>query len=232
MALTFGQMVDQILMETNRDSNAVFLIEVQNAIVSAIKELETEELFINQKFVQLRVDPYADRVALPNDFISVLTMNLVDNNKNTIFTPATGFKETTIYELETYRSQYNAQYYQQGLPGYWALFGNDIHLYPVANNEGHYLNMWYYFRDGSYPANYSQEIPGEPPPTPSSFYDTSIWLGDFTQDVTRYTARGIFYRDSLQSPELAASDISKAQDALARLKIRNSQRENLNNLSY
>ena len=226
MALTFGQMVDQILMETNRTGNAIFTTEVQNAVVSAIKELETEELFLNQKFVVLPIDPFQFIIPLPEDFVSVLLMNLVDQDHNSIYTAATGFKETTMFELETYRNQFNGQFGQvQGLPGYWALYENSIHMYPAASNDGHFLNLFYYYRDGSYPANYTE--PGQ-----GSYNATSIWLGDFTQDVTRYTARGIFYRDSLQSPELAASDMQKAQDALSRLKIRNSQRENLNNMSY
>ena len=216
MATTFGGMTDQILMETNRTGNPVFITEVQNAIVSAIKELETEELFLNQKFVISSVLPMTFSVPLPEDFISVLTMTLHYQNGNSVFTAANGFKETTMYELITYRNQHITQY---GIPGYWALFENSIHLWPAPTTEagGYLLYLYYYFRDGTYPVL----------PT-----DTSIWFGDFTQDVTRYTARGIFYRDSLQSPELAASDMRKAQDALARLKIRNSQRENLNNLSY
>ncbi len=225
MALTFGQMVDQILMETNRTGNPIFSTEVQNAVVSAIKELETEELFLNQKFAELVVDPSSFRVALPEDFVSVLLMNLLDNNRNTIYTAASGFKETTFWELETYRNQFNLQYAQIGIPGFWALYENSVHLYPVASSDGHFLHLWYYFRDGFYFENYTE--PGQ-----GSYNQTSIWLGDFTQDVTRYTARGIFYRDSLQSPELAESDMRKAQEALARLKIRNSQRENLNNMSY
>ncbi len=232
MALTFGQMVDQILMETNRTGNPIFETEVQNAIVSAIKELETEELFINQTFVVLSVPEQTFRVPLPEDFVSVLTMTLLNQNGNSVYTAANGFKETTMYELVTYRNELNLflgtiDDRQFGLPGMWALYENDIHIYPAPapGSGGYLLRLYYYFRDGSYPANYTE--PGE-----GSYNATSIWFGDFTQDVTRYTARGIFYRDSLQSPELAASDMQKAQDALARLKIRNSQRENLNNLSY
>lgn len=219
MALTFGQMTDQILMETNRTGNPIFVTEVQNAIVSAIKELETEELFLNQAFTELIVPDETFIVPLPENFISVLTMTLVNGNGDVIYTAATGFKETTMYELVTYRNRYQGSNNNQGLPGYWALFENDIHIWPAPaiGSNGYILNLFYYYRDGTYPT-----LPD----------DTSIWMDDFTQDVTRYTARGIFYRDSLQSPELAASDMQKAQDALARLKIRNSQRENLNNMSY
>ena len=214
MALTFGQMTAQILLETYRDDS--FSTQVQNAIVSAIKELETEELFLNQKYAQISVPEQTFFVPLPEDFVSALLLTLSNGNGDTIYTSATGFKETTMWELETYKSR---QGQQQGIPGFWALYGTNIHLWPAPaiGDTTYVLNLWYYFRDGTYPSNPN---------------DTSIWMDDFTQDVTRYTARGIFYRDSLQSPELAASDMQKAQDALNRLKIRNSQRENLNNMSY
>lgn len=214
MATTFGGMTDRILMETNRDPS--FAPYVKNAIVSAIKELETEQLFINQKFTKLTLQPGEDSTLLPNDFISVLTMTLNYPNGNSVYTQATGFKETTMYELVTFR---NEQIQSFGIPAWWALFNDFLNVWPVPaqNSDGYIINLWYYFRDGYYPTQNG---------------DFSIWFGDFTEDVTRYTARGIFYRDSLQNPELAASDMQKAQDALARLKIRNSQRENLNNLSY
>ncbi len=218
MALTFGQMTDQILMETNRTGNPIFQIEVQNAIVSAIKELETEELFLNQKYVQLSVADNQFIIPLPEDFVSVLLIKLLSGTGgDTVYTSADGFKETSFWDLQTYKNRFGL--IQYGIPAWWALYETDIHVWPAPamNSPGYLLDLFYYYRDGTYPTQYN---------------DTSIWMGDFTQDVTRYTARGIFYRDSLQSPELAASDMQKAQDALARLKIRNSQRENLNNLVY
>ncbi len=221
MALTFGQMTTQILQETYRDVS--FSQAVENAIVSAIKELETEELFINQTFTQIAVpatNPPTFMVPLPENFISVLTMTLQDGQGNVVYTAANGFKETTMYELVTYRNFYSFEIDNcQGLPGFWAIYGNDIHIWPVPapNSTGYTLNLFYYYRDGSYPTQAS---------------DTSIWMDDFTQDVCRYTARGIFYRDSLQSQELAASDREKAKEALIRLRQRDARRETLRNLSY
>lgn len=235
MALTFGQLTDQILAETFRDVS--FSTFVQNAIVSAIKELEIQELFINQKFAVLNVPQTTDanfpglqRIDLPTDFISVLMVNFVINNTVVpnppniqVFTEADGFKEVTFYQLQL--DSYSFLSYNtpaNGLAYNWALYGNQIWISPTpipANpptNVNYQLDLFYYYRD-PYPVNTS---------------DTSIWLGDFTQDVTRYTARGIFYRDVLQSPELAASDFAKAQDALQKLKLRNSQRETINTLSF
>ena len=69
MAATYGQMRDQILMETNRLGNPVFVIEVQNALVSAVKELEIEQIFLNQKYTQLSIAQNQFMVPLPEDFL-------------------------------------------------------------------------------------------------------------------------------------------------------------------
>lgn len=207
-------MTDLILAQTYRDAS--FTNAVQNAIVSAIKEVETNQLFINTAFAQLTLPANQNFTALPEDFISVLELQLVSNINNqpgqVVLTAAGGFREMTYWELLTYQPIIEAA---SGNPYGWALWGNNIYVTPYPQTL-FYLNLFYYKRDGYYPVNRN---------------DTSIWLDDFTQDVTRYTARGIFYRDSLQSPELASSDFAKAQDALAKLKLRNSQRENINVLS-
>lgn len=214
MALNFGQMTRQILSETYRDAS--FTTAVQNAIVSAIKELEINQLFINQKYVQLQITSGVDFVALPEDFIAVLQMQLVDSVNgvpgNVITTAQNGFREVTFWELKTYYPRYSLT---SGSPYNWALYGNFMYFAPLPQ-ANYFLNMYYYYRDTTYPTEDD---------------DTSIWLGNYTQDVTRYTARGIFYRDSLQSPELAMSDFAKAEDALSKLKMRSGQRETINILS-
>ena len=224
MALTFGQMTTQILAETYRDAS--FSTQVQNAIVSAIKELEIEQLFINTELVYITVPAYVDHVPLPTDFISVLQLSLLigpvpplptppvfpqDYNSFTIVTASSGFEERSFYDLKNFR-RFGSD---QGIPGVWAIFGDKLYLHPWTNTGNYILEMYYYYRD-AYPVNEN---------------DTSIWMGDFTQDVTRYKARGIFYRDSLQSPELAASEFEKAGVALSQLRLRNSQRSTINNLS-
>lgn len=214
MALTFGQMANRILAETYRDAS--FMTAVKNAIVSAIKELEANQLFINTAFAQLTINQGEDSAALPNDFVSMLQVQLLYNVNGqpgeVILSSSSGFRELTFWELKAYQP---ISYNVVGSPAGWALWGDRIYLTPKAY-ANFFLNLYYYRRDGSYPVADS---------------DTSIWLGDFTEDVTRYTARGIFYRDVLQSPELAASDFLKAEDALKKLYVRNSQRETINTLS-
>jgi hypothetical protein len=94
--------------------------------------------------------------------------------------------------------------------------------------------MQYYIRDGYYPIDNPVADPQAPqvPWDDTNYNLTSIWLGDFTQDVTRYTARKIFYRDSLQSPELGAIEDQKKLDALSQLRVRNSQRSTTQYMSY
>lgn len=222
MALTFSQMTQQILAETYRDAS--FTTAVENAITSAIKELEMNQLFINVAFAELILSDGTDNVDLPEDFISVLELQLISNlygdtppsplPYTVINTAANGFREMTFWELKTYQN-----YYQPygGWPFGWALWGNKIYITPYSQSNFK-LHLYYYRRDGMYP----------PYPDPNYI---SIWMGDFTQDVTRYTARSIFYRDSLQSPELAAYDAAKAQEALSLLKARSGQREVINTLS-
>lgn len=224
MALTYGQMTDLILAETYRD--ATFAQSVFNAVVSAVKKLETNQLFVNTEYARLTLLPNTDRVALPEDFISVLELQLVSNIPapnnapygTVVLTASGGFAEMTFWELKTYQPYAEAQV---GLPYGWALWGDYLYVTPFVQTL-FYLNMFYYKRDGYYPTTYSN----------TADYDTtSIWLGDFTQDVTRYTARGIFYGDSVQSAELAQQEFAKADAYLSELKVRNSQRETINVLS-
>ena len=154
-----------------------------------------------------------------------MTLNLLNQNYELIYSPASGFSEVTYWEWQTYRFQQ----FTGGVPAKWALFGNNIFLWPTPPSA-FYLSLSYYNRDGYYPTDYvTIPDPNNPyvqePWTDDQYNLTSIWLGDFTQDVTRYTARSIFYRDSLQSPELSQSDRSQAQYALSQLKLRNSQRD-------
>ncbi len=218
MALTYSEMAQQILSETFRDQS--FLPNVNNAIISAIKELEIQELFINQTSVQLVLPQNAFFVQLPPDFISMLMVTLQVNGSGppgstgvTIYTEATGFKEITFYTLQTYQYQYN--YNIPCNPGNWALYKDQIWVYPQAQQD-YQLNLFYYYRD----------------PYPVLPNDVSIWMGDFTQDCCRYKAKEIFYRDTLQSEELAMTNQAKYMDALQVLKLRNSQRENINTLSF
>lgn len=217
MALTYGQMTDLILAQTFRDQS--FAQGVFNCIVSAIKEIETNQFFVNTSFVQLQLQVGINYVELPNDFISVLELQLVSNVNDApgqvVLTPASGFREMTFWELQTYQPMIEAT---NGNPYGWALWGNNIYVTPFPQTI-FYLNMYYYKRDGYYPSNYSNTV---------DYETTSIWLQDFTQDATRYRARGMFYRDYLQSPELAASDFAYSDEAMSKLKIRNSQRETIN----
>lgn len=214
MALTFGEMTEIILNETFRDST--FTDPVEKCIVSAIKELESEKLFINETLVTLPFPSGIDYADVPPDFMSVLQVQLLsdDNGQpgSVVMSASSGFSQITFADMQNYKPM-NGNL--SGNPVCWALWGDKIYIAPKPQTD-YFIRIFYYKRDGYYPENYS---------------DSSIWLGDLTADVTRYMARSIFYKDYLQSPDLAASDYTRCQAALERLRNRNAQRQTLNTLS-
>lgn len=206
MAVTFGQMTDRILRETARDISME--AGVQDAIVTAIKELEREQYWLFEKETDLTLSEGVDNVLLPNDFAELSTLRL--NNNGTYRTQMFGFTPVNNHEIFDYARQPVS-----GLPYMWALFANKIYVYPVPDGE-YILNMHYYYKDIVYPSLYA---------------DTSLWLGDLTEDLTRYKALSIFYRDSLQAEEKALFYEQKANTSIGNMRIRNNQRLQINKLS-
>jgi hypothetical protein len=234
MALNFGQMTDQILTETFTEPFPAQTQAVQNAIVTAIKELEVQHMFFNQKDAYLLVEPYQTTIPLPEDFINAITITLIlppqpplppypeplptppppppYHGGETIYTEGRGFQNVTLRDLKVFREYFSLR----GTPGKWALYNTNIEIHPEPN-AFYYMHLYYYYRDGTYP---TQDI------------DTSIWMGDFTQDVTRYRAEAIFYRDFLQNLDFAQSAMARSDDALDKLKSRSSDRSTIYNMSY
>lgn len=206
MAVTFGQMTDRILRETARDISME--TGVQDAIVTAIKELEREQYWLFEKETDLTLLEGLNNVDLPGDFAELSTLRL--NNNGTYRTQMFGFTPVTNHEIFDYARQD-----VNGLPYMWALYANKIYVYPRADSD-YILNLHYYYKDLVYPALYS---------------DTSIWLGDLTEDLTRYKALSIFYRDSLQAEEKALFYEQKANSSIGNMRIRNNQRLQTNRLS-
>ena len=206
MAVTFGQMTARILQETARDSSME--TAVQNAIVTAIKELEREQYWLFEKETNLLLLDGTDNVDLPDDFAELSTLRILVNGiyKTQMF----GFTPVTNHEIFNYVRQNNP-----GVPYMWSLFGNKIYVFPLADGD-YTLNMHYYYKDVTYPSDYG---------------DTSVWLGDLTEDLTRYKALTIFYRDSLQAEEKAIFYEQKANSSIGNMRIRNNQRLQINRLS-
>jgi hypothetical protein len=206
MAVTFGQMTLRILRETSRDASMEE--GVQDAIVTAIKELEREQYWLFEKVGDIALLEGTDNVDLPTDFAEMSTLRLLFND--TYRTQMFGFTPVTNHEIFNFVRQNNP-----GVPYMWSIYGNKIYVYPFAS--GNYtLNLHYYYKDTVYP---------------SLFSDSSIWLDDLTEDLTRYKALAIFYRDSLQAEEKAMFYEQKAENAVSNMRIRNNQRLQINRLS-
>lgn len=206
MAVTFGQMTDRILRETARDTSMD--TGVQDAIITAIKELEREQFWLFEKEADLTLLQGTNNVSLPNDFAEMSTLRLLVGD--TYNTEMFGFTSVTNHEIFNFVRQST-----EGVPYMWSIFANKIYLFPVADSD-YTLNMHYYYKDEIYPSLYS---------------DTSIWLGDLTEDLTRYKALSIFYRDSLQAEEKALYYEQKANASIGNMRIRNNQRLQINRLS-
>lgn len=207
MAVTFGQLAARILRDTARDVS--FQDAVEDAIISAIKELEREEYWLFETNATLTLAANADTVALPDDFVALSTARLLVGT--TYYNEVYGFMPVTNHEIFNYPPIQN----QIGVPFMYAIYANNMVVYPAASAE-YTIDIHYFHKDESYPVNYD---------------DTSIWLGDLTSDLTRYKAMAMFYRDTLQAEEKAQFYEAKSMDSITNLRIRNNQRRTINRLS-
>lgn len=206
MAVTFGQMVARILRETARDDS--FQQSVEDAIVTAIKELEIEQYWLFETDALLTLYENSNSITLPNDFSAVSTCRLLVGD--TYYTEIYGFVPVTNHEIFNYARQQVT-----GIPFVWSIFSNQIYVYPWASGD-YTVDLHYFYKDATYPVNYT---------------DTSIWLGDLTEDLTRYKALAIFYRDSLQAEEKAQFYDAKATQIINNRRTNNNQRSTINRLS-
>ena len=207
MAVTFGQLAARILRDTARDVS--FQDAVEDAIVSAIKELEREEYWLFETDASLTLAANSDTVALPADFVALSTARLLVGT--TYYNEVWGFVPVTNHEIYNYPRIQD----QIGIPFMYAIYGTNMVVYPAASDE-YTIDLHYFNKDLTYPVNYD---------------DTSLWLGDLTSDLTRYKAMAMFYRDTLQAEEKAQFYEAKSADAIANLRIRNNQRRTINRLS-
>lgn len=207
MAVTFGQMAARILRESARDVS--FQTAVEDSIITAIKELEREQFWLFEKDTTLTLTANSDSVALPDDFVSLSTARLLVGT--TYYTEVYGFVPVTNHEIYNYSRTQG----QTGIPFCYAIFGNNLVVYPAAADD-YPIDLRYFHKDETYPVNYN---------------DTSIWLGDLTADLTRYKALAIFYRDELQGEEKAQFYEAKAAAAVNNLRMRSNQRQTVYRLS-
>jgi hypothetical protein len=206
MAVSFGQLKTQILFDTNRDP-VVYGDAVGNAITTAIKFAESSYFYLFTKIGVVTISDGSNFTALPSDFNQLINVNY--SLSNTIYGRNQGFLGIGWNDLQSLFTNTATT----GLPRYYALFNNYLYVYPYVSGDTDFT-ITYYYKDISYP---------------SSNTDTSIWFNDATVDLIRLIAMQRFYKDTLQSPEIAASyegDVIKFEENLMR---KNNYRQ-INNL--
>jgi len=207
MAVTFGQLAARILRESARDIS--FQTAAEDAIISAIKELEREQYWLFETEATLTLVANTNLVALPDDFVALSSARLLVGT--TYYTEVYGFVPVTNHQI------FNEARIQgvTGIPFMYAIYNDNMVVYPWAAGD-YEIDLHYFRKDLTYPVNYD---------------DTSLWFGDLTADLTRYKALAMFYRDELQAEEKAQFYETKSLDAITQLTIRNNQRQTVYRLS-
>jgi hypothetical protein len=217
MAVTFGDLIEQILEDTNRDgstllngsASATYKTAVGRAIVTAIKYLESSLYWAYKTSTNVTITTALNSVALPPDFSSIITVQF--NIGNSLYSLRQGFLNITFEDLiALYQNSA-----ETGIPRQYALFNNTLFVYPTVGADT-IFTVWYYQKDITYPVTDS---------------DTSIWFGDETVDLVRMKAMERFYHDTLQSSEIANTYSLAVVDFEKNLMRKNNQRQNYNTMS-
>lgn len=217
MAVNFGQLIQQILDDTNRDASTLlngsgtstYKTAVGRAIVTAIKYMESNLYWAFRKNAVVTILDQTDSISLPPDFSSLITIQF--SIGNTLYSLREGFTNVTFEDLLSY---YNNSA-EQGIPRKYAVFNNTLYVYPLASGDTPFT-IYYYEKDEFYPAVDE---------------DTSIWFSDETVDLVRMKAMERFYHDTLQSSEIANTYALAVVDFEKNLMRKNNLRQNYNTLS-
>jgi len=217
MAVNFGELINQILEDTNRDGSTflngsnsdTYKTAVGRAIVTAIKYVESSLYWAYKTSAQVTINKALNSVALPADFSSIITIQF--NIGTTLYSLQQGFLNISFEDLISLFQ--NAA--ETGIPAKYALFNNTLYVYPTVGANTTFT-IYYYQKDVFYP-----EADG----------DTSIWFGDETIDLVRMKAMERFYHDTLQSSEIANTYSIAVVDFEKNLMRKNNQRQNYNIMS-
>lgn len=208
MAETLGSLKTRILYETNK-SGADFDYGVKNAIVSAIKYMEQKHPWVFSKAAIITILSGNNYVNLPDDFNRLLDAKY--SIGTSIYGTRQGFTSMPYDDL-------NAMITNTGEAGYptkYSIYGSQFFVYPFTNSDTD-ITIHYNYKDTFYP---------------DSDEDTSVWFDSQTIDAVRNKALEIFYRDTLESPEIANSYLPIFQDYSDTLSRKNNKRLVYNVLS-
>jgi hypothetical protein len=205
MATTLGSLAIQILNDTNRDAGAflnpgnpqTYQDAVQNAIVTAIKYLEYDYYWLFKKLNTITILQNSNVTALPVDFGMLINAGYSLNGG--LYNQRQGFLPMPYDELTSLFWNTSST----GYPTKYSILANNFYVFPYCSANT-VFNLTYYYKDVTYPVNPE---------------DTSIWFNDLTVDLVRMIAMQRFYKDTLQTPEIADTydkDIAMFQAGLMR----------------
>ena len=189
MAATLAQMRNRIANNADRDITTVrgTVTEgdlIDQAIVAAIKFYEKRATFwfleTNTTSLILATDERS--IILPSDFNKLIRFRVKVNNR--WLTDGSGLELKTAAELKSIDTDDNVS----GQPSLYAIYGDDLKVYPKAADM-YSTDLDYYKKDTAYP---------------SSDGDTSVLMGDNSEDLIFYEGLARFWGDSLQDDEKRA----------------------------
>lgn len=218
MAGTLGDLKTRILYESNK-SGADFDYGVTNAIVTAIIYMEQNHPWIFVKTGQFIINAGTNFFTFPDDF-----NELIDAKYGIATPPPPATPTSTVYygvrqgftplPYDDLNSLFTNSA-QTGYPTQYATLGNIFYVYPITSSNTPVV-ITYHYKDDVYP---------------QANNDISIWFNDQTIDALRNKALEIFYRDTLQSPDIADTKVPIFQDYINTIKRKNSSKTIYNILS-
>jgi hypothetical protein len=208
MALTFGALTNQILLETNR-SLADYGDFVKSSILSAIVFMETECPYLFEKISTVTITEGNNAVNLPDDWNQpVYVQYTIDG---TLYGLLQGFTPSTYTDLIRLFNSTN----DVGNPAKYAFFSGQLFVFPYTQGDITFT-LSYYYKDATYPQIDS---------------DTSIWFSPLTIDCVKAKATEIFYTYPLQTPEKGIAYKASFDVFLQNLEMRNNIKRQTNLLS-
>lgn len=208
MTLTLGDVKNQILAETARDS-ANYGGFVQNSILSAIVFMETECPYIFEKTSTITISQGSNAANLPADFNQpVYVYYELDGS---LYGTRQGFNSINYADLIRLFNSTN----DVGNPSKYSFFSNQLYIYPYTQGDITFT-LAYNYKDSSYP-----QVDA----------DTSIWFSNQTLDCIKAKATELFYTYPLQTPEKGAAYAQSFEMFLQNLRNRNNLKRKTNLLS-
>jgi hypothetical protein len=183
MPTVFSDLYTRIEREVLKQTNTIYLTDVKNAIISAIRYYEHKPVWFTEVVgTDLSITSGTDNVSLPANFASMKSLRVWNGSR--YLDETSGFEPVTFDELRRIKAD-NPN--KTTTPSFWALWAGKVYVDSTVSTTTT-APIDYYKKDTSYPSGAS---------------DTSIWFEE-GQDVIRFKAMAIFYRDRRHDENMAA----------------------------